>query len=138
MSRSPQKFYNEMAIKDTKKDTLHNKRLGAAGENKARKFLKRAGYKIIEKNYKCPFGEVDIIAQKGDVLAFVEVKTRLSYIYGSPSQAVTRERKRRYVNAARYYFTGRQIDCVVRFDIIEVFRGQINHIENAFYSERDL
>ena len=138
MPRSPQKFYNKMAIKDTKKDTLHNKLLGASGENKARRFLKRSGYKIVEKNYKCPFGEVDIIAQKGDVLAFVEVKTRLSDIYGSPSQAVTRERKKRYINAAKYYFTGRHIDCVVRFDIIEVFRGQINHIENAFYNERGL
>lgn len=138
MPRSPQKLYNKMAVENTKKDTLHNKRLGAQGERKARGFLKRSGYKIVEKNYKCPCGEVDIIAKKGEVLAFVEVKTRLSDVFGTPSQAVTHERQRRYINAARYYFAGRHIDCTVRFDIIEVFRGQINHIENAFYYERNI
>ena len=111
----------------------HNKKLGAAGENQAVKYLKRNGYSILERNYKNPFGEVDIIASKEDVVAFIEVKTRLSENYGAPSEAVGRARKTKYVQAAKYYFYGNQIDVTVRFDIIEILNGEINHIENAFY-----
>ena len=111
---------------------MHNKKVGADGEKKARKYLKRNGWKIVEKNFKNPFGEVDIIAKKGGVLAFIEVKTRLTDIFGTPSEAVNENRMRKYTLAAKYYFAGRTVDCIVRFDIIEVFRGQINHIENAF------
>lgn len=114
------------------KEDLRRKKLGRDGEKRARKFLKKRGYKIVEKNYKNPFGEVDIIAKKGDVLAFIEVKTRLSDIFGLPSEAVTRARKQKYILAAKYYFSGREINCTVRFDIIEVFKDNINHIESAF------
>ena len=98
----------------------------------AAKFLRRSGYKILERNYRSPFGEVDIIAGKGDVVAFVEVKTRSSDRFGSPSEAVDRRRMERYVNAARFYFSGREIGCTVRFDVIEVFGKEINHIVSAF------
>ena len=110
-----------------------NKALGKSGEGKACTYLKRKGYKILERNYKNPFGEVDIIASKEDAVAFIEVKTRLSEKYGAPSEAVDRRRMERYKRAAEYYFYGKQIDVTVRFDIIEIVRGQINHIENAFY-----
>ena len=110
-----------------------NKRLGARGEGKARRYLKKSGYKILESNYKNPFGEVDIIAQKEDVIAFIEVKTRLSDKFGQPSEAVTESRKKKYISAANYYFAGREIDVTVRFDIIEILCNNINHIENAFY-----
>ena len=111
----------------------HNKNLGARGENQAVRYLKCNGYKILKRNYKNPFGEVDIIAQKGDTVAFIEVKTRLSENYGAPSEAVNRRRRDKYVQAAKYYFYGKQIDVTVRFDIIEILQGEINHIENAFY-----
>ena len=114
-----------------------NRRLGFWGERKACGYLKRQGYKIFERNYKCPFCEVDIIAVRGDVTAFIEVKTRTSDLFGAPNEAVDYRRKERYRNAARYYFAHRQMDCTVRFDIIEVVkRGskvEVNHIENAFY-----
>ena len=110
-----------------------NKKLGRGGEIEACKFLKRNGYKIVERNFVHPFGEVDIIAQKEDILAFIEVKTRLSESYGRPSEAVNYNKKRRYIQGAKYYFANREINCTVRFDIIEIFRGEINHIENAFY-----
>lgn len=115
------------------KQRMHNKKLGAAGEKKARSYLRLYGWKILEKNYKNPFGEVDIIAQKGDVIAFIEVKTRLSENYGTPSQAVNERRKTRYIMGAKYYFINKEIDCTVRFDIIEILNGKINHIENAFH-----
>lgn len=115
------------------KSNFHNKNLGKKGERKARAYLRLRGWKILEKNYKNPFGEVDIIAKKRDTVAFIEVKTRLTDGFGAPSQAVDERRKLRYISAAKYYFCGREIDCIVRFDIIEVFRGKINHIQNAFY-----
>lgn len=115
------------------KDNLHNRKLGKEGEKIARSYLKKSGWKILEKNYKTPFGEIDIIAKKDDIVAFIEVKTRLSDIFGLPSEAVTAQRKLRYIRGANYYFAGKIIDCTVRFDIIEVFRKQLNHIENAFY-----
>lgn len=115
-----------MAIKGIKR------RLGFSGERAAVKYLKRQGYKIEARNFRCPFGEVDIIAKKGGYLAFIEVKTRTGDSFGRPNEAVRTDRQRRYVNCARFYFTGKSIDCVVRFDIIEVMPGSINHIENAF------
>lgn len=115
-----------------KKDNAHNVKLGKKGEKKARWYLRFRGWKILERNYKNPFGEVDIIAKKKGVLAFIEVKTRLTDIFGTPKEAVNEDRRRRYVMAAKYYFSGKTIDCTVRFDIIEVFKGQLNHIENAF------
>lgn len=116
----------------TENRNMHNKNLGKEGERKARWYLRLHGWKIIEKNFKNPFGEVDIIAKKKDVLAFIEVKTRLTDIFGTPSQAVTKQRQQRYIMGAKYYFANREADCTVRFDVIEIFRGQINHIENAF------
>ena len=107
--------------------------LGFRGEERAARYLKRRGYKIIERNFRCPFGEVDIIAEKGDVVAFIEVKTRSNDNFGAPNEAVNGGRMRRYKNSARYYFTDRSMDCVVRFDIIEVTKEGINHIENAFF-----
>lgn len=110
-----------------------NRKVGFWGEKRACSYLKRQGYTVLHRNYKCPFGEVDIIARKEDVLCFAEVKTRSSDYYGAPNQAVGGERQRRYKNTARYYFANREVDCTVRFDIIEVTKEGINHIENAFY-----
>ena len=129
MPRSPQEFYKKMAVD---RDSFHNKEVGNKGERKARAYLKKNGWKILEKNYKTPFGEIDIIAKKGETVAFIEVKTRLSDIFGSPSEAVTNMRKLRYIRGANYYFTNKIIDFTVRFDIIEVFKDKLNHIENAF------
>lgn len=109
-----------------------NIKLGREGESKAQKYLKRAGWEILETNWKNPFGEVDIIARKGDVCAFIEVKTRLTDTFGAPSEAVQNSRKLKYIRGANYYFLNKDIDCTVRFDIIEIFKGEINHIENAF------
>ena len=132
MPRSPQEFYEKMALKKEGKDSFHNKKLGKQGEKKAREYLKSNGWKILESNYTTPFGEIDIIAKKDDTVAFIEVKTRLSDVFGIPSEAVTNQRKLRYIRGANYYFSNKIIDCTVRFDIIEVFKNELNHIENAF------
>ena len=109
------------------------KKLGVRGEKQACRYLQKSGYKILERNYKNPFGEIDIIAKKDDIIAFIEVKTRLNENYGAPSEAVGSKRRFKYIKGAEYYFYGREIDVTVRFDIIEILRGEINHIENAFY-----
>ena len=133
MLYSPQEFREKMDDLNKKTRSGGNIRLGKKGERRARRYLFFKGWKILEKNYKNPFGEVDIIAKKKDIIAFIEVKTRLSDIFGLPNEAVNEARKRRYIMAAKYYFTGREPGVTVRFDIIEIFRGQLNHIENAFY-----
>ena len=134
MPHSPQEFYKKMELKTPTEKGIKkfNRIKGDRGEKMAAKFLKRSGYKILERNYRSPFGEVDIIAGKGDVVAFVEVKTRSSDRFGLPSEAVDRRRMERYANAARFYFSGMEIGCTVRFDVIEVFGKEINHIVSAF------
>lgn len=111
------------------------RRLGFFGERKAAKFLKKAGYTIVERNFRCDFGEVDIIARKGDVYAFTEVKTRTSDAFGLPNEAVDSRRKARYKKCAGFYFYMKRMrmdDYTVRFDIVEVTPDGTNHIENAF------
>lgn len=114
-----------------------NRRLGFWGERKAAAYLKKNGYKILERNFKCKAGEVDVIVLKGDVMAFVEVKTRTGDYFGQPNEAVDSRRRARYKNAARFYFYFKGLrmeDYIVRFDIVEVTgKKEINHIENAFY-----
>ncbi len=117
---------------DRKTKDKFNKKLGKKGENLAAKYLKKQGYKILKRNFKNPFGEIDIIAMIEDTVAFVEVKTRLSDIYGVPSEAVTRSKCRKYVQGAKFYFAERNVNCNIRFDVIEVFDGKINHIISAF------
>ncbi len=114
-------------------DRMHNKRLGRAGEDRAARFLKRHGYKIVARNYRTPYCEVDIIALKGDVLAFVEVKTRLTDEYGTPSEAVDGRRQRAYCRAAENYPQVREGLYTARLDVIEVTPNGINHLENAFW-----
>lgn len=115
------------------------RRLGFKGETLAVKHLKNKGYKILRRNFRCKSGEIDIIALFGEVIAFVEVKTRTGDSFGAPSEAVDARRKQRYKNAANYfmYSTGRDVnEYIVRFDIVEVIIAPggrvINHFENAF------
>ncbi|MGN0812109.1 MAG: YraN family protein [Candidatus Coproplasma sp.] len=112
-----------------------SRRLGFFGERKAAKFLKKNGYKILSRNFKCKAGEIDIIALKGETIAFVEVKSRTSDLFGEPCEAVDFTRQRRYSNAAEQFIRINGIrpdDYVLRFDIVEIKKGVLNHIENAF------
>jgi putative endonuclease len=100
--------------------------------------LRRAGCSILARNYRCPAGEVDLIALCGDTLIFAEVKTRNSREFADPEAAVNRAKQKRYRAAARYYLhrTGRD-DLAVRFDVVAVViapdcKPDVRHIENAF------
>ena len=113
--------------------------LGKTGELLAVKFLKQKGYQIVEQNYRSTWGEIDIIAQDEDVLAFVEIKTRRSLKFGTPQSAVTNSKQRRISKTALEYLQEKDLfDYICRFDVISiVFPPEpsepiIEHIENAF------
>ncbi len=113
---------------------FYKKLLGKLGEGKAEKYLKKKGYKILERNYKNKIGEVDLIAQDGEYLVFIEVKTRSSEKYGMPSEAVNREKQRKYGLLAKSYLSfNDKLDSPVRFDVIEIENNEINHILDAFW-----
>jgi putative endonuclease len=115
------------------------KQLGKIGELLAVKFLKQKGYQIIEQNYRSAWGEIDLIAQDGEVLVFVEVKTRRSLKFGAPQVAVANSKQRKMSKTALEYLQEKNFfDYVCRFDVISiVFPPEpsepiIEHIENAF------
>lgn len=112
---------------------LHKKVLGRQGEKLAEKYLKKLGYKVAETNFKTPFGEADIVAWDRGTLVFTEVKTRSDESFGTGAEAVTAQKRRRYVKIAQYYLLKERLNDVnVRFDVIEVENGTINHIISAF------
>lgn len=114
----------------------HNE-LGKKGEQLAVDFLLKEGYNIIERNYRFDKAEVDIIAQKEDVLAIIEVKTRSTADFGNPQDFVKPKQIQRLVKAVDEYVTANCLDVEVRFDIIAIVKEKnqfhIEHLENAFY-----
>jgi len=116
--------------------------LGAQGEGHARRFLKRRGWRILERNYVCPVGELDLIADDGDALVFVEVKTRSHDEDADPEINVDRAKRRQIERVAQYWLqTHGMPDRAYRFDVIAVVQGSrgkpnVRHIEEAFLPER--
>jgi putative endonuclease len=113
------------------------KELGRKGEEVALRFLKKKGYRIIEKNYVCKMGEMDIIAKEKDTLAFIEVKTRTSTEFGPPQLAVTPSKQRQLSKVALSYLNKKQLnDVKARFDVVAILLGQkgeeIELIKDAF------
>ena len=76
---------------------------GRLGEELARDFLKKRGFRILESNYRCPQGEIDIIARHKDCLVFVEVRTKTSQQFGIPEESITQAKKKRMVTTAQHY-----------------------------------
>ena len=116
------------------------KTIGNFGENEAEKFLRKNGYKILERNYTTKLGEIDIIAQKDDYICFVEVKTRSNENYGTPRDAVNYHKQKKIISVAKYYMLTKNKDMFLRFDVIEVVVNKdktkiekIEHIEDAFW-----
>lgn len=113
--------------------------IGKQGEIKAKNYLKRRGYQILECNYRTKAGEIDLIAKEKDSLVFVEVKTRTSEEYGTPAEAVSFYKQQHMIKSARYYLARHGGECECRFDVIEVrmpVRGllkiaRINHLKNV-------
>ncbi len=118
----------------------NNQEIGQAGEHLAASFLKEKGHTIIQQNYRCKAGEIDIIAKHESYLVFVEVKTRSNSRYGMPEEAVDFRKQRQICKAIRYYLHQNNIDNQdIRFDIVAITlsakgekRPVIEHITNAF------
>jgi len=111
--------------------------LGAKGEALACAFLQAKGYKIIERNYRSPHGEIDIIAWHDRTLVFVEVKTRTSLTFGHPEESITALKKQHLRKSALEYVRSKALSYhEFRFDVIGIYCGStppdINHIEAAF------
>ncbi|NLG86523.1 MAG: YraN family protein [Firmicutes bacterium] len=98
----------------------NNKTVGALGEDFAVSFLKRCGYRIIERNFRCRLGEIDIIAQEGNCLVFIEVKTRRSLRFGYPQEAVTLTKQAKLRRVAAYYLQRYKKRVPCRFDVLAV------------------
>jgi|Wag4MinimDraft_12_1082652.scaffolds.fasta_scaffold00024_18 putative endonuclease len=112
---------------------MFKRRKGNAGEQKAAAFLKKEGYQIIEKNYRTPFGEIDIIALQNETLVFIEVKSRSSRQFGTGAESVDRRKQYKIIKSAQVYikkFYQHEQKC--RFDVISIDSGKISHIKNAF------
>lgn len=110
-----------------------NKVKGVYGEAIAKEYLKTQKFKIIEQNYKNFCGEVDIIAKDGDTLVFLEVKSRESFLFGRPCEAVDRRKQNKIKKVALSYLKFKKLKNVdVRFDVIEILGDEVNYIKNAF------
>ncbi|HET6371583.1 MAG TPA: YraN family protein [Nitrospiria bacterium] len=112
--------------------------IGMDGEIAALDYLRRVGYRILVHNYRSPPGEIDIVAEDGNSLVFIEVKTRSTSRFGTPQEAVDRKKQSKIARAALYYLSEHQIkrkDC--RFDVVVVSVGsepprKIELMKNAF------
>ncbi|MGO1367906.1 MAG: YraN family protein [Senegalia sp. (in: firmicutes)] len=114
-----------------------NKIKGDIGEEIAIKSLLGKGYMILEKNFTTKIGEIDIIAKDKDIVAFIEVKSRLNSNYGNPYEAVNIKKQRKIINTAKLYQKYNNLyNTQFRFDIIEIYvdENKINHIVNAFWA----
>jgi putative endonuclease len=101
---------------------LNNRQnLGRRGEDLAVEALRKNGHVILTRNYRCPLGEIDIIAKKHDVLVFIEVKTRTGGDYGHPASSVTHHKQRQISKSAQYYLAEHNLfDTPARFDVISI------------------
>ncbi|MFH1080980.1 MAG: YraN family protein [Pseudomonadota bacterium] len=112
-------------------------RTGKQGEDLAVAHLRKAGYQIITQNYRCLYGEVDVVAWDGDTLVFVEVKSRKSGTFGVPQEAVGIEKQKKLSRVSLHYLQQKRFEtCNARFDVIAVRMSpdgiRIDLIQNAF------
>ncbi|NKY53498.1 YraN family protein [Nocardia vermiculata] len=116
----------------------HNLALGAHGEELAAQFLHGAGMEIVERNWRCRYGELDVIAREGDTTVFVEVKTRSGLGFGTPAEAVTFTKQQRIRRLALLWLAEQSGPWRrIRFDVVSVLvpRGgepRIEHVQAAF------
>ncbi len=120
--------------------TLKRLLFGRSGESAAVAFLKKKGYRILEQNFRSKLGEIDIIAEQGGVLVFIEVKARTNHELGHPFNALTLAKQKKIVQTAQSFLVRKRIsDKPMRFDVVGLTSDpespdswQIEHLENAF------
>lgn len=115
---------------------LSKREEGRTGEDEAEKILKRKGYRILERNFRTRFGEIDIVAEDKDCLVFVEVKKRNTRAFGNPFHAVNRQKRQHLVKSALLYMKSHDaFNKRVRFDVVGIEEGSVKVIRNAFMME---
>ena len=116
---------------------VSNRKIGDAGEDIARQYLIKSGYEILDTNWYHGHLEIDIVAREDTELVITEVKSRNGNHYEHPSEAITKNKIKRIVNAAEAYIFEKNINIETRFDVITViFLGdsfELEHFKNAFY-----
>jgi putative endonuclease len=114
------------------------KKLGSEGEMLGLEYLIGQGYKLLERNWRCRTGELDMIMERDDTVVIVEVRTRRSSAaFGTPAESVDARKQRKLVETAHVYSLMRKLDKQLRFDVIAIQfdkagRHELQHIENAF------
>lgn len=111
-------------------------KIGKNGESLAEAYLKLIGYEILEKNFSCFRGEIDLIALDKKQIIFIEIKSRHSKKYGLASEAVTAEKLKHIYKTAEYYLVTKKLKNIdVRFDVVEIYIGKdecyINHLKQV-------
>ncbi len=112
--------------------------LGRIGENIIADYITKLGYKVVERNFACNQGEIDIVAKDKEELVFIEVKTRTDISYGEASEAVTDTKKRHLINSIKYYIYKQKLENQpIRIDVAEVYinkgKVKVNYIKQAIY-----
>lgn len=100
---------------------MERRELGAWGEERAAKYLRGKGYTILERNFRCRSGEIDIIARRGGIIAFVEVKLRRDADFAEAREFVTPAKQRRVILTAEYWLASHRTELQPRFDVIEIY-----------------
>ena len=114
---------------------MNKDNIGFEGENIACNYLESAGCEILDRNFICNFGEIDIVAKENEEIVFIEVKTRTNKKYGNPSDAVDLNKINYIIKTAKYYIYINHLEKeFIRFDIIEIYihndKTEINQIKN--------
>ena len=113
----------------------HNQRIGQWGEETAVKHLTKLGYEILARNIRTPYGEIDVVVRQGDMIIFVEVKTRTSNTMGLPEESITARKRQHMISAAEHYAAASEIDHW-QIDVISIegkpgSEPKITYFENA-------
>ncbi len=112
---------------------MNTRSIGNKGEDIATDYLKKHGYKIVERNYNCTFGEIDIVAKQGAYIVFIEVKSRSSTAFGMPREAVDWHKQQTIIQCSKLWLTTHKLyGSAVRYDVVEVLNGQVTVLADAF------
>ncbi len=107
--------------------------LGAQAVARAAELLQRKGYRVVDRNWTCRGGEIDLVCLDGDTLVFVEVRSRSSSSHGTPLETIVDLKRRRLIRAAEIYLhTKGRADAACRFDVVAISGDAVEHVEDAF------
>ncbi len=117
---------------------MNKKTIGDKGENIAENYLKKKGYKIIERNFKTRSLEIDIITEKENFLVFVEVRSKLNNNFGAPEETINFKKSRKLKNNAKKYVNYKKYDGLYRIDVICIIfenenKIKLNHYKNIIF-----